>query len=422
MKEIKNQKDHAQQIWPVNDSGKLTEVLAGDDKKSGLQCRRLDTFDLNRPPKQKKMKNGWMPERRTASVSSAGGLLKSTFITYQAIKVAANGEMVVIVTAEDEAEDYLAKFYSAIKTEESPHFGRDISDIASRILVVDVSGSGAKLYESSERRDKRSPWVDQMIAEVLTHENKVGFVAFETASRLCHGEDNTDFAAAIAVTDHVAMALDCPCVLTHHTGKGQARGKVVDQYSSRGGSSMGDNTRSALVFTKVDKEYKGIRQPIASEEELRSGEIIEIAHVRSSFGPLIPPYYILPVEGAGPAPALKVLESVKRGGNDERQLRKEQLADREALLDDLLIDHIEGRDSHRPLWAGFFYNDKDAREAYLNGASRDAVTKALARLVEADKLILKDAGKGKSKTYHLPGAHDAPKINSSNTDTEEADY
>ena len=41
---------------------------------------------------------------------------------------------------------------------------------------------------------------------------------------------------------------------------------------------------------------------------------------------------------------------------------------------------------------------------------------------EADKLILKDAGKGKSKTYHLPGAHDAPKINSSNTDTEEADY
>ena len=422
MKKIKNQQDHSQQILPANGSGKLAAVLSGDGKKSDLQFRSLDTFDLNKPPRQKKMKNGWMPERRTASVSSPGGLLKSTFITYQAIKVAANGEMVVIVTAEDEAEDYLAKFYSAIKTEESPHFGRDIEDIASRILVVDVSGSGAKLYESSDRRDKRSPWVDQMIAEVLTHDIKVGFVAFETASRLCHGEDNTDFTAAIAVTDHVAMALDCPCVLTHHAGKAQARGKVVDQYSSRGGSSMGDNTRSALVFTKVDKDYKGIRQPIASDEELLSGEIIEIAHVRSSFGPLIPPYYILPVEGAGPAPALKVLESVKRGGNDERLLRKEQLADREALLDDLLIDHIEGRDSHRPLWAGFFYNDKDAREAYLNGASRDAVTKALARLVEAGKLILKDAGKGKSKTYHLPGSYGAEAPVIANTDTYEADY
>ena len=185
---------------------------------------------------------------------------------------------------------------------------------------------------------------------------------------------------------------------------------------------MGDNTRSALVFTRVDKDYKGIWQPIASDEELRSGEIIEIAHVRSSFGPLIPPYYVLPVEGAGPAPALKVLESVKRGGNDERQLRKEQLADREALLDDLLLDHIESRDSHSPLWAGFFYNDKDAREAYLNGASRDAVTKALERLVKAGRLILKNAGKGKAKTYHLPGAHDAPNTHPSSTDTEEADY
>jgi len=288
MKKIKNQQDHSQQILPANGSGELAAVLPVDGNKSDLQFRRLDTFDLNKPPQQKKMKNGWMPERRTASVSSPGGLLKSTFITYQAIKVAANGEMVVIVTAEDEAEDYLAKFYSAIKTEESPHFGRDIEDIASRILVVDVSGSGAKLYESSERRDKRSPWVDQMIAEVLTHDIKVGFVAFETASRLCHGEDNTDFTAAIAVTDHVAMALDCPCVLTHHAGKAQARGKVVDQYSSRGGSSMGDNTRSALVFTRVDKDYKGKWQPIASEEQLMSGDIIEIQHFRSSFGPLIP--------------------------------------------------------------------------------------------------------------------------------------
>jgi len=131
-------------------------------------------------------------------------------------------------------------------------------------------------------------------------------------------------------------------------------------------------------------------------------------------------FYLLRAQGL--APALKVLESVKRGGNDERQLREERLADREALLDGLLIDHIEGRDSHSPLWAGFFYNDKDARDAYLDGASRDAVTKALARLVEAGKLILKDAGKGKSKTYHLPGVHDAPKITTSNTDTEEADY
>jgi len=422
MKKIKNQQDHSQQILPANGSGKLAAVLSGDGKKSDLQFRSLDTFDLNKPPRQKKMKNGWMPERRTASVSSPGGLLKSTFITYQAIKVAANGEMVVIVTAEDEAEDYLAKFYSAIKTEESPHFGRDIEDIASRILVVDVSGSGAKLYESSDRRDKRSPWVDQMIAEVLSHDIKVGFVAFETASRLCHGEDNTDFAAAIAVTDHVAMALDCPCVLTHHAGKAQARGKVVDQYSSRGGSSMGDNTRSALVFTRVDKDYKGIRQPIGSEEQLLSGEIIEIAHVRSSFGPLIPPQYILPIEGAGHAPALKVLESVKRGGDEERQLRKDRLADRDARLDDLLLDHIEGRDSHDPLTSGFFYNDKDAREAHLGGASRDSVRKALQRLVEAGQLVVKDAGVGRAKNYHLPGAQAASQPVTASVQVEEADY
>lgn len=422
MNQTKIHSDHAQQIRLANGAGEIGQVPVDDQNKSNLQFRKLDTFALNKPPQQKKMKHGWMPERRTASISSAGGLLKSTFITDQAIKVAMAGELAVIVSAEDEAEDYLAKFYSAIKTPESPRYGCDIEDIASRILIVDVSGTGEKLYESSERRGQRSSWVDQMITEVIAQDTKVGFVAFETASRLCHGEDNTDFAAAITVTDHVAMALDCPCVLTHHTGKGQARGKVVDQYSSRGGSSMGDNTRSALVFTKVDKDYKGIRQPAASEEQLLSGEIIELAHVRSSFGPLIPPQYILPIEGAGHAPALKVLESVKRGGNDERQLRKEQRAGREALLDDLLLDHIEGRDSHSPLTSGFFYNDKDAREAYLEGASRDAVTKALARLVKAGKLILKDAGKGKTKTYYLPNAQDVAKPLSPNPITEDADY
>ena len=130
------------------------------------------------------------------------------------------------------------------------------------------------------------------------------------------------------------------------------------------------------MFTRVDKEYKGIRQPIASEEELLSGEIIEIAHVRSSFGPPIPPQYILPIEGAGYAPAIKVLDSVKRGGEDERQLRKDRLADRDARLDDLLLDHIEGRDSHDPFTSGFSYNDKDAREAHLGAASTASVAEA----------------------------------------------
>ena len=413
---------HAKRIQPANGVGELTAVRFNTDDKAGLRFKALSAFVLGKPPQKKKMKHGWMPERRTASISSPGGLLKSTFITDQAVKVASNGELAVIVSAEDEAEDYFAKYYSAVMTPGSSRYGLDIADIASRILFVDVSGDGAKLYESTERRGHRSPWVDQMIDEVLARKMKVGFVAFETASRLCHGEDNTDFAAAITVTDHVAMALDCPCVLTHHTGKGQARAKMVDQCSSRGGSSMGDNTRSSLVFTRVDTEYKGIRQPIASEEELLSGEIIEIAHVRSSFGPPIPPQYILPIEGAGYAPAIKVLDSVKRGGEDERQLRKDRLADRDARLDELLLDHIEGRDSHDPLTSGFFYNDKDAREAHLGGASRDSVTKALKRLAEAGQLIVKDAGVGRAKTYHLPDAQAASQRVKTSVEVEEADY
>ena len=185
---------------------------------------------------------------------------------------------------------------------------------------------------------------------------------------------------------------------------------------------MGDNTRSALVFTKVDKEYKGIRQPIASEEQLLSGAIIEIAHVRSSFGPPIPPQYILPIEGAGYAPAIKVLDSVKRGSDDDRQLRKDRLADRDARLDDLLLEHIEGREKHDPLTAGFFYKDKDAREAHLGGASRDSVTKALQRLVDTGRLTVKDAGVGRSKTYHLTVAQTDPQPAEARVEGEEADY
>ena len=131
---------HAQQIQPANGAGELAEVLVDNDK-AGLRFKALSAFALGKPPQKKKMKHGWMPERRTASISSAGGLLKSTFITDQAVKVASSGELAVIVSAEDEAEDYFAKFYSAVMTPGSRRYGLDIADIASRILIVDVSGA-----------------------------------------------------------------------------------------------------------------------------------------------------------------------------------------------------------------------------------------------------------------------------------------
>lgn len=373
--------------------------------KFKLKIRPFSSYDHSRPPKPKKLLHGWLPERRTAALTAPGGNLKSTLLVDQAIETAKQKQMAIIVSCEDESDDYYSKFWTALKTPASRHYGLDIAELAKWIVVVDLSGTGKKLSASPDNLGQRAEWVNTMITDVKGMGKPVGFVAFETASRLCYGEDNNDFSAAITITDHVAMKLDCSCIISHHTAKFVAREKVVDNHGGRGGSALGDNTRSSVAMTKLDRQYKGIRQPMASHDDIAEGRIIEMAHVRNSFGSLMPPRYFRAVSGEGHAPLMEEIPSVRRGSQEEADWRQENARDQAGNAADMLMAYvIEAEDNGWDALTSVEVDDADFRKQHMTGISRKDARAGKNELVASGKLIKVDGKRGQHTTFHTPGS------------------
>jgi len=371
--------------------------------KFKLKIKPFSSYDHSRPPKPKKLLHGWLPERRTAALNAPGGNLKSTLIVDQAIETAKLKQMAIIVSAEDEADDYYGKFWSALKSPESRHHGQDIEALAEYIVVVDISGTGRKLSASPDNLGQRAEWVDDMIKDVKGMGKPVGFVAFETASRLCFGEDNNDFSAAITITDHVAMKLDCSCIISHHTAKFVAREKIVDNHSGRGGSALGDNTRSSVSMTKLDRQYKGIRQPMCSPDDIAEGRIIEMGHARNSFGPLMEPRYFRAKTGEGYHPIMEEIPSVKRGSQEEQDWREEFAKDQAGNAADMLVAYvIEAEDNGWDALTAVDVDDIDFRKQYLCGISRKDARKGKDELVASGRVVKVAGKRGQHTTFHMP--------------------
>ena len=372
--------------------------------KFKLKIRPFSSYDHTRPPKPKKLLHGWLPERRTAALNAPGGKLKSTLIVDQAIETAKLKQMAIIVSAEDEAQDYYGKYYTALKSPESRHYGLDIEEMAEYIVVVDISGTGKKLSASPDNLGQRAEWIDDMVKDVKGMGKRVGFVAFETASRLCYGEENTDFAAAVTIIDHVAMKLDCSCIISHHTAKHVAREKIVDNHSGRGGSALGDNTRSSVAMTGLDKNYGGIRMPMVSQLEINEGRIVEMAHTRNSFGKLMEPRYFRAVSGEGHAPMMEEIPSLRRGTKEAIDWKVEHGAEQvesigEAILQYMRDEFEAGRDSV----GSDLTDNEELRHKVLPGVARNKARSARDQLVVDGKVIKVHQGSGRPVRYYLVG-------------------
>jgi hypothetical protein len=375
--------------------------------KFKLKMRPFSTYDHSKPPTPKKMMHGWLPERRTAAILAAGGKLKSTLIVDQAIETAKLGKLAVIVSAEDESDDYYGKFWTALKTPESRHYGLDIVELSKFISVVDISGTGWKLSASPDNLGQRAKWVDNLIEDIQSMGKKVGFVAFETASRLCYGEENNDFAAAITVTDHVAMTLNCSSVISHHTAKFVAREKVVDNHAGRGGSALGDNTRSSLTMTSLDANYGGIRLPQCSQAEIKEGRIVEMAHTRSSFGQTIEPRYFRAKNGLGGFPIMEEIPSLKRGTQEAIEWKASQKENGELDAATQILAYMQDEfDSGRDYIGSDVIENEEVRHKVLPGIARNPARAAMAKLVEEGKVIKVKKGTGRPVQYYLTGNED----------------
>ncbi|WOJ95769.1 AAA family ATPase [Congregibacter brevis] len=278
-------------------------------EKQGVPPRSADTFidslhtfdreSLARPPVRHEMVLSRFPKRVTSAVAAPGGVGKTLWLICQALEHGRSGGQTLILSAEDEPGDYQAKIYNASDAPE---------EAEGLIHIANLRGQGMKLIVEQRGSYVPSPAVDEIIAGTRAHLPGVDFIIVETLSRFAGGaEGNDHMEAIITACDRIATELGAAVVLVHHVGKSQSREQIKDLYTGRGGSALGDNTRSFTVLTRINKD-SDTEAPIApAPEDMKQGRVVEVAHVRNSFGSKLPPAYFVIRSGRCNGPRLDPL-------------------------------------------------------------------------------------------------------------------
>ncbi|NBT29196.1 MAG: hypothetical protein EBT18_06865 [Gammaproteobacteria bacterium] len=246
---------------------------------------RFTLSDLQTAPDKRAIMDGYFPLACTSQLSAAGGSGKSTWLMWWIMtQIEENDTRCLIVSAEDEPEDYRRKAFALLNCPEPP---TTADKAQNRINIWNLRGTGKKLVEKKNGICYPNlTFATEVIEAVKADGAKVVFV--ETLSRFIGEEDNEQISAAIACTDHIAQQTNCAVVLIHHTSKASAQGVEsgeieMDQYHGRGGGALADSSRSVL----------GIRKASGQERRNLSGHtpddnVICVRHMKNSYGPVRP--------------------------------------------------------------------------------------------------------------------------------------
>jgi AAA domain len=295
--------------------GKGNDKAKGEDDFQSqliLQVTTMTMEAIQQQPTPREMICHYFPVGATSAIVAMGGVGKTTWKIRNALEALKDdGELeVMIVSSEDSPEDYQAKIHNALYST-TPEGGRYIDaapgDIAGRFHVMNLKGTGAKLVAEQGGSFVPSPFCRELALTLKEHYPRVRLVIFETVSRFAGGEDNERMEALVTACDRVALNINGASVCVHHTGKAQAREKIIDLYSGRGGSALGDNTRSMIVMTRLDKDYPGEIPVLVDPADVEAGRAFEVKHVRNSYGPVLGFEYYVTRSGYCNGPVLEPL-------------------------------------------------------------------------------------------------------------------
>jgi hypothetical protein len=125
----------------------------------------------------------------------------------------------------------------------------------------------------------------------------IDIAVVDTAIRVGGGEENDNRATdlLIVVARQVQAGLGAALILIHHTGKGQAREEVIDQYSGRGGSALGDGARHVTVLVPhVDTNGKLWIPPAGVlAADVAHGRVLRKHVTKQSWGPRSAPVWLI---------------------------------------------------------------------------------------------------------------------------------
>lgn len=245
---------------------------------------------LEDPPAQKWILFPYFPAGEVSVFSGPGGSSKTTFLVYLAACRAlgrclfghpdlkpSEGET-VIVTTEDRTVHYRRKL-AALRVAMGDEFGLDAAkQVARSIHFVDLAGIPFRMVGSDH--GNFFPTLDSEYLAALIHEDfpAADFVIMETVSRLAGGvETNDSLSILVESAQGVGRGTGAGVVLVAHVSQDAATSGATHQHTSRGGTALPDNARSAVVLTRINKNNRKELLPNAELSEVDYKRLLVLA-------------------------------------------------------------------------------------------------------------------------------------------------
>jgi hypothetical protein len=188
----------------------------------------------------------------------------------------------LIVTAEDQRERLLARLREIMAR--MPLTPEERAKVLASVLVWDVTGLGLKLTEARDGNLQLTSLADDISAAFADHPPAV--IVFDPLVSFGVSEQavNDNEQALVTAARRMVRNLECCVLVIHHTGKANARGGTLDQYSGRGGSALADGSRMTMVLQTWKPGDGDLRPPPTCTPDKES-HISVLARAKLSYAP-----------------------------------------------------------------------------------------------------------------------------------------
>jgi hypothetical protein len=278
-------------------------------KSVGLSLQPIpcEWLEVALPPKEF-LWGEWIPRGTVGLLIAEGGTGKTMVSLRLGMAVAGGHDLfgiptrhgIAVILGLEDPEDVLRRRVKNIYDADE-HIGSDggllsygppgVSDVGydknltKRLICKSLVGRELHLLRTGPEGAEQSDQVESLISE-LKSLGQIELLILDPLSRL-HGleeNDNSVGTALINAAERIAQEVGCSVLITHHTGKGNARDRTTDAYSARGSSALPDAARTVLRLITADEGAAGQYSNI-TPEEIENGQILNLMHAKSNYGP-----------------------------------------------------------------------------------------------------------------------------------------
>lgn len=222
-------------------------------------------------------------------IVAPGGTGKTTLLLHEAVCIALGRPVwglpvvtpgwTLLLTKEDQRERLLARLREIMAA-----LGLDAGEretVLGSVVILDVTGSTAKLLRVSDGNILRTEMAEQIVAAYRDDRPRQIVIDPVVSFGASEGMVNDNEQALVEVARHLVRELGCCVRYVHHTGKANARARETDQYSGRGGTALPDGSRMTVMLEGWD----GSEMPPAGCYAATGASLIKLRRHKISYAP-----------------------------------------------------------------------------------------------------------------------------------------